>query len=281
VSIWDSDQITVNQTNNVKRFNKPVIYGEHGNSSDTDQKKRPPGVGGVWDPESHLRMRVRNWTALFNEASFVFWNTSYAKDGHYMNIWLGPKEREYVKAMQDYAYCLGGNIRISKVKLSDPDSARAYALASDSRIGIYIVHSKDYKNPLKKLVVTLDVPKQGKAFWYSPENGSIISETEIQTGAQTLTVPDFNIDIALLIGVGSPPDSDGDGKPNNIDNDDDNDGVPDIKDAFPLEPEEWEYKDGDLIGDNMDADDDGDGVDRANTVPWDAYSFDPKKWSDK
>ncbi|MEK7400229.1 MAG: hypothetical protein AAB116_25065, partial [Candidatus Poribacteria bacterium] len=68
---------------------------------------------------------------------------------------------------------------------------------------------------------------------------------------------------------------------------------------FPLEPEEWEDKDGDLIGDNMDADDDadgigddqnkngipdneemdfdGDGVDRANSVPWDAFPFDPKK----
>jgi len=44
------------------------------------------------------------------------------------------------------------------------------------------------------------------------------------------------------------------------DDDDDNDGVLDIHDAFPLDPTEWLDTDGDGIGDNADWDDDNDGV---------------------
>lgn len=79
------------------------------------------------------------------------------------------------------------------------------------------------------------------------------------------------------------PDADGDGVPDASDNcpsidnpdqanhdsdhegdacdsDDDNDGVTDAVDAFPLDPGEWADLDFDRIGDNADADDDNDGV---------------------
>ncbi|HCL68123.1 MAG TPA: hypothetical protein DIC49_01300, partial [Gammaproteobacteria bacterium] len=46
----------------------------------------------------------------------------------------------------------------------------------------------------------------------------------------------------------------------NADEDDDNDGVPDTLDAFPLDPEESVDTDGDGVGDLRDADDDNDGV---------------------
>lgn len=64
-------------------------------------------------------------------------------------------------------------------------------------------------------------------------------------------------------------DSDGDGLPDSTDPDDDNDGVLDINDAFPLDPNESVDTDGDGVGDNGDAfpndptetsDSDGDGV---------------------
>jgi hypothetical protein len=150
--------------------------------------------------------------------------------------------------------------------------------------------------------VTLDVPKAAKGYWYSPENGAILQRIEVPAGRQSFTPPPFAIDIALLITPDGPPDSDRDGRPNDEDLDDDNDGVPDLKDAFPLDPEEWADQDGDLIGDNMDADIDGngiaddknkngkpdneemdydgDGVPKANAVPWDAFPFDPKEWRD-
>ena len=43
-------------------------------------------------------MRIRSWSALFQEIAFIFWNTSYARDGHYMDIWPGPQERQYISS---------------------------------------------------------------------------------------------------------------------------------------------------------------------------------------
>jgi len=55
-------------------------------------------------------------------------------------------------------------------------------------------------------------------------------------------------------------DFDGDGIPNESDADDDNDGIADIYDAFPLDASEAVDTDGDGIGDNRDRDDDNDAI---------------------
>lgn len=68
-------------------------------------------------------------------------------------------------------------------------------------------------------------------------------------------------------------DTDGDGTGNNADGDDDNDGVPDAMDAFPLNPLESRDTDGDGTGDNADPDDDNDGI--PDSI--DAFPFDPAR----
>jgi hypothetical protein len=296
-----SDAVTASKAAAWKNYDKPVIVGEQGNHVNRKQPQ-PPGVGGVWDPRSALRMRLRIWAAFFNEISLVFWNTNYAKDGHFMNIWLGPKERQYVRALQDFAYKLDMDIRIIPVSVSEPKAVRAYGLASKERAAVYLHHFSSHEKPVKDLTVSIEVPKAVNGYWYSPENGAIIRKFNTQAGRQTFRVPGFLVDIALLITPETPPDSDKDGQPNDSDTDDDNDGVLDEKDAFPLDPEEWADKDADLIGDNMDADDDGDGVGddqnkngipdheefdgdgdlipRAKSIPWDAFPLDPKEWRD-
>jgi len=71
-------------------------------------------------------------------------------------------------------------------------------------------------------------------------------------------------------------DYDGDGKGSKFDEDDDGDGVLDRYDAFPYDRYEWDDTDGDSIGNNADDDDDGDGVlDR-----YDAFPEDPSEWRD-
>jgi len=287
-----------------KQFGKPVIVGEAGNSAGraTPEKPWPPGVGGVWDPGSAQRMRIRNWTGLMNEVSFIFWNTSYAKDGHFMNIWLGPREREYVRAMQDFAYALGAGLKMVKVDTSAPGEVRAWAVANQRRAGAYLHHFKDHKAPVRDLKVTLDVPLAARGYWYAPETARILGTFDAPAGRGTFAAPEFAVDLALLITPDGCPDIDKDGIPNDRDTDNDNDGVPDDRDAFPLEPEEWQDKDGDLIGDSLDADIDadgagddlnkngrpdceeldidGDGVPRTNAAPWDAFPLDPKEWRD-
>ena len=65
---------------------------------------------------------------------------------------------------------------------------------------------------------------------------------------------------SCLIGTPFPQDTDGDGALDPRDQDDDNDGVPDELDAFPLDALETLDTDADGIGNNADLDDDGDGL---------------------
>ena len=274
-----SDQVTVARAAREKRFRKPVVYGEQGNGGGKAELI-PRGIGGVWDPGSARRMRVRSWTALFSQVALVFWETSYAKDGHHMNIWLGPEERQYVRALQDFAHCLDADIRPAKVALGGARAGevRAYALRSDRRAGVYLHHfgcarcAKDRsagrqahhrwdhdRGLARGLEAIVDVPRAAKGYWYDPRDGSIVKRIDAAAGQQTFPVPPFKIDLALLVTEGPAPDIDGDGKPNDLDDDDDNDGHPDARDAFPLEREEWADADGDRIGDNLDADVDADG----------------------
>ena len=60
--------------------------------------------------------------------------------------------------------------------------------------------------------------------------------------------------------ISDSPDTDGDGEADFADVDDDNDGVDDGQDAFPLDPSESLDTDGDGIGNNADTDDDNDGL---------------------
>jgi len=317
-----SDQVTVDRLRRHRQFAKPIVYGEQGNyRGKEDQSAR--GIGGVWDPGSARRMRVRSWTALFNEAVFIFWETSYAKDGHVRNIWIGPEERQYVRALQDFAARLDRGVKMVEVPLEGAQAPeiRGYGLRSAECAAVYLHHvacgqcrraSRAGGRPqhswnhdrgqVTDLRVIVDVPKAAKGYWYDPRNAAVLATLEVPQGTQTLTAPPFRIDLALLITAEGAPDVDGDGIANDVDNDDDNDGVPDTEDAWPLEREEWADVDADRIGDNLDADIDadgraddrnangvpdneetdwdGDGVVGAEVIPWDAFPRNPSEWKD-
>ena len=325
-----SDRVTADRARRDKRFGKPVIYGEQGNSRGREDRSGE-GVGGVWDPGSARRMRVRLWTALFGEIHFVFWETSYAKDGHTMNIWIGPEERQYVRVLQDFARRLDAEVKPVDIEPAGKGAGtvRAYGLRSEKRAAVYLHHfgcaqcDREAKRGghrrhrwdhdrgrVEGLEIAVDVPEGVRGYWVDPRDASIVKRVEKRIekrgeprpGRQRLAVPPFEVDLALLLVPDGPPDADGDGLPNDEDEDDDGDGVPDSRDAFPLEREEWADADRDRIGDNLDADLDGDGVadDRngngtadneeadidgdgvptAGAIPWDAFPRDPKEWRD-
>jgi hypothetical protein len=198
---------------------------------------------------------------------------------------------------------------------------RAYGLRSNRRTAVYLHHGAcaECRRPaavgqhahhhwdhdrgeVRGLSVTIDAPQAAQGYWYRPTDAMILKRVDVAQGEQTLQAPPFAVDLALLVTEAGAPDIDGDGIPNDLDDDNDNDGVADAKDAFPLEREEWADVDHDRIGDNLDADIngdgvaddlnhngipdneepdwDGDGVPNANAVPWDAFPRDPKEWRD-
>ena len=183
-----------------KQLGKPVIVGEQGNT------------GMNWDPGSAVRMRIRAWTALFQEISLIFWNTSWRKagmfGGHYTpgtaaNIYLGPEERDYVRALQKFASRLDGGIRMVQVSLSPPEVVRGYGLVSKNMAAFYLHHAANHTTLLENAKVGFDFSGLGQqqliGEWIDPATGSVVSRVSFSPRLTELQVPPFKIDLALLV----------------------------------------------------------------------------------
>jgi len=59
-----------------KKFGKPVIVGEQGNVA-SKEEMQSADIGGAWDAKSALRMRIRNWTALFPVHFSYFFGSAF------------------------------------------------------------------------------------------------------------------------------------------------------------------------------------------------------------
>lgn len=180
-----------------KDAGKPVMVGEQGNR------------GNNWDPRSATRMRIRAWTALFEEISLIFWNTSWSKAGARGNIYLGSEERGYVRVLQDFAARLDPDVRLTAVQVASPQPIRAYGLSSPHVAAVYLHHAADRNTPVDGARVTLDLPvaKQPAALvgeWIDPSTGKRLMRNVLRGGRQTLQVPAFGVDMALLVESTSP-----------------------------------------------------------------------------
>jgi len=199
----ESDRVTADRAARAKKSGKPVVFGEQGNGGGRPELI-PQGIGGVWDPGSARRMRVRLWTALFHEISLVFWETSYAKDGHHMNLWIGPQERQYVAALQSFAGRLGSGMQRADVALSGAgaEDVRAYGLRSDECAAVYLHHGAceqcratatagrpphhDWSHDRGRLTglrLSIELPKASKAYWYDPRDAAILGTVDVEKGS--------------------------------------------------------------------------------------------------
>lgn len=198
----DSDLRVQQRAAEWKQAGKPVVVGEQGNT------------GMNWDPLSGTRMRIRSWTALFQEISLVFWNTSWSKagmnDGRYMpetaaNIYLGPEEREYIRALQDFSTRLDADVHMAGVALSAEGPVRAYGLLSGRVAAAYLHHVENHTTMVRGLRVALDTPPAGEgtpalvAEWIDPPTGRLLACTPVRDAHPTLDVPPFSVDLALLV----------------------------------------------------------------------------------
>jgi hypothetical protein len=168
---------------------KPIIFGEQGNA----------GVN--WDERSAVRLRIRTWTAFFNEAALIFWNSSFAKDLREegaANIYIGPEERTYVRVIQDYASTFDSDAVIVTVGVANAP-IRAYGLSSPTMFGAYLHNFEDHQSPTSGAVISVSINFDGAATWIDPSTGDVLSEESVSAGDLTLQVPDFITDVVLRI----------------------------------------------------------------------------------
>jgi hypothetical protein len=186
----ESDRVTYDRVLRAKGAGKPVLFGEQGNQVQN------------WDARSALRMRLRSWTAFFAEGVLVFWNSSFAKDYRNdaaANLYLGPDERTYVAALQRFTTALGPDIRPAKLEVAPAERVRGYALQSGREWAAYLHAYTNHEMPTTGASIRVSIPASGKAQWYRPETGRALPPFEVRAGAQTLAVPPFLIDIALIV----------------------------------------------------------------------------------
>lgn len=190
-SEYESDVAAVQQIERWKDFRKPIIFGEQGND------------GSNWDERSALRMRLRSWTAFFDEATLIFWNTSGFK-GYQSNLYLGPEERGFIRSLQTFVHSIPPDVQRSDVAVSPPERVRAYGLRSSKVLAAYLHNFTDHARPTSGISIRIDSPGVGTAEWYDPATGTVIQTTRVGQGRQTLQVPPFVVDVALRIGPPGP-----------------------------------------------------------------------------
>ena len=87
-------------------------------------------------------------------------------------------------------------------------------------------------------------------------SGEVVMADFPEVGTDTTLAWQQSLQNFVITGsTAASADHDGDGIPDQVDPDDDNDSVADTEDVFPLDPTEWADSDGDGIGNNTDADD--------------------------
>ena len=135
--------------------------------------------------------------------------------------------------------------------IPSPDQAKVY-LISDYGLKVFTL---GYVNPLVVGDALLKTP-----IYLSHDTSAVVDSFEFVTNiiidifGGTVDSPTASISISIV------DDTDGDGILNSDDSDDDNDGVTDENDLFPLDSTETIDSDSDGIGNNADTDDDGDGL---------------------
>lgn len=189
-SIHNSDLWLLNKIHSFKNYNKPILFGEIGNTVSN------------WDRDSALRMRIKSWVAFFNEALLVYWNTSNTKRYHNSvihnaNQYIGDEERNYIYNLQQFTYNIALDAKPFYLPTSGADT-RSYGLESSKEILGYFFH---FASPYQHTSITthLYIPHSGKLIWYMPSSGIKLNHLNLLPGYQTLHSPNFTADIAFKI----------------------------------------------------------------------------------
>lgn len=187
-SEFASDLRVSQEIKNAKQWGKPVVFAEQGNKETN------------WDETSALRMRLRAWTAFFEEGMLIFWNTSQIKNYKHeesANLYIGPEERNYISILQNFTQDVSPDIKKTGISVLG-SGVRAYGLESSNEILGYLHHFSDHESSINA-EIRLNIPKDGKIMWYNPETGDVIKSENVSQGSQILKTPEFFIDLAFKL----------------------------------------------------------------------------------
>ncbi|HEV8247490.1 MAG TPA: DUF5060 domain-containing protein [Polyangiaceae bacterium] len=186
-----SDTRTIEMIGAQRWANKPIIFGEQGNSVQN------------WDPLSSLRARIRSWTAFFNEGHLIFWEMNYTKSyvpsGSAANLYIGADLRTYFNALGSFTASVPADIVKLAISASPAGAARAYGLKSSAGLYVYVRDAQSYTATLSGLSLGISPEKAGTAQFYDTKTGAVVQESRVAAGATNLTVPGFVADIALAL----------------------------------------------------------------------------------
>jgi len=185
-----SELTTLEQIDKYEEYQKPIVFGEHGNKKEN------------WNETSAERMRIRSWTAFFNEAIFIFWNQSGRRDYpassmSNANIFIGEEERGYMRILQDFTKDISLTAKKVFLETGNP-SVRSYGLKSEEELLGYFFHYVNQNNPTS-FSFKFTLPKNSMLTWTNPVTGEVIKTSRLPAGLQTISSPSFSVDLALRI----------------------------------------------------------------------------------
>ncbi len=180
--------------------NHPIIFGEIGDACPVPDA----------DPPVNERWRDMLWTAFFNQAGVIAWNSFHGDGrgcgGGLSNLFVGVTQRAQQLVFSNWISDFDPLATPASVTLGNlgGDTARVYALAGSASVGAYITHVNNHSSVVTGATATLNVPASGLvATWMNPFDGTILGTSTPGAGSQTLTIPAFSQDIVLKISATS------------------------------------------------------------------------------
>lgn len=145
-------------------------------------------------------MRVLSWLASFQNMGLIFWTqgqNGIYKDPDNANIYLGPKERVYLRNLQEF---LPKNLAIPVAKemlVIAESHTQAYLLRNQDYILAYLLKLDESQE--KNAWLNLNLNNKAKLEWIEPKTGNILAESSLEKGEQNIHIPDFDLDLAMKI----------------------------------------------------------------------------------
>lgn len=182
--------------------NQPIIYGEIGNACPATDA----------DPPANERWRDMLWTAFFNQAGAIAWNSFSGLGGTcasgLQNLFVGIPQRAQQLVFSNWVNgfdALATPVTVTLGNLGS-NAARAYALAGASTVGAYITHTNNHSTTVTGATATLNIPASGlTATWIDPSDGSVLGTSNPAAGSRVLTIPAFSKDIVLKVSSQATP----------------------------------------------------------------------------